>query len=863
MSIIASTGSSGNVVEGNLVGTNADGTSALGNSGTGIVAGLGTSRIADNVVSGNGEAGVDAGGGPMRIEGNHIGTNAAGDAIIANDGTGLQTFDLHSTSVIGGPADTQRNVVSGNAGHGMEVAGVGVQVLNNFVGSDASGTRDFGNVDDGIIISTSSDVVVGNASDGNLVFGNGGAGVRVQGQRTIVRGNRIEANGGDGVRGACCYNESTTDGNVVSGNGGWGIDLPALGTTTHFVRSNQITANVDGGANIGVRALVEDNEISGNDGAGLRIHAASDSAVNRNAISGNAGDGVTIASGMRNALSANSITGNSDLGIDLVDNGVTLNDATDADSGVNALQNFPVVTLARGLTVEGTLRSRPSATYTIELFWNATCDVPSDHGEGSRLVGSTSVTTNAAGDAGFAATLAAPLEPGVVTSTATDALGNTSELSRCKSVDVVEATIVIRKATLPSGDATEFAFSGALDARLSDGEIASSVVGPGEHTVAETELAGWDVSAIRCDDSDSSGNAATRTATFRVGAGETVECVFENTKQATITIRKETLPDGSSEAFDFSGEIEARVADGQTASKPVPPGEYRVVETAEPGSGPDRDPLRRLRKYWRPCRARGHLPRSRRRRRHVRLREHAARDDRRREGAGPDGVVPVLGRCRRDDPRRRPDHRREPSAGYIHLDRVRPAPALRAALDPVQRRGFDRRSRSPEGDVRPRPRRNGRLSLHQRGAGLSRVREPDLAVAAQPQADPRHADRRGRPLDRDPRRRPRRADRGPRRRRHGAGRGALDAAERGPAPGRAERTPRRPGIPGRVPPPGRPRPHLHELDPPRRRPARPGVGRGRGRLWAAVFQLVRRLRFRPRSDLPWSSRRMRPPRPRS
>jgi len=120
---------------------------------------------------------------------------------------------------------------------------------------------------------------------------------------------------------------------------------------------------------------------------------------------------------------------------------VTPNDPLDLDSGSNNLQNYPVLTSANssggGSTISGTLNSSPSASFAIDFFASGQCDA-SLHGEGQRFLGSTSVTTDAAGNASFTTSL-----PGVsldtdndgvnetVTSTATDAGGNSSEFSRC------------------------------------------------------------------------------------------------------------------------------------------------------------------------------------------------------------------------------------------------------------------------------------------------------------------------------------------------------------------------------------------------------------------------------------------------
>jgi hypothetical protein len=134
-----------------------------------------------------------------------------------------------------------------------------------------------------------------------------------------------------------------------------------------------------------------------------------------------------------NRILGNSIFNNEGLGIDLADDGVTPNDAGDADTGVNELQNFPVLTSVSGtpgaLTVQGTLNSTASSTFTVELFASSGAD-PSGFGEGRFFLGSTPVTTDAGGNGAFTFnSVVSPLNGGVLTATVTDAAGNTSEFS--------------------------------------------------------------------------------------------------------------------------------------------------------------------------------------------------------------------------------------------------------------------------------------------------------------------------------------------------------------------------------------------------------------------------------------------------
>ena len=141
--------------------------------------------------------------------------------------------------------------------------------------------------------------------------------------------------------------------------------------------------------------------------------------------------------GKRNRISGNSIHDNAGIGIDLgLQFGVDGNDAAgDADSGANELQNYPVLSATSvsggNVTVSGTLPSLFSTTFRVEFFSNPSCD-PQGVGEGETYLGFADVTTDASGNASFGP-LVFPVPDGekVITATATDPDGNTSEFSAC------------------------------------------------------------------------------------------------------------------------------------------------------------------------------------------------------------------------------------------------------------------------------------------------------------------------------------------------------------------------------------------------------------------------------------------------
>lgn len=126
-----------------------------------------------------------------------------------------------------------------------------------------------------------------------------------------------------------------------------------------------------------------------------------------NLIFGTTGNAIVITSGRGNTISKNSTYSNSGLGIDLANNGVTVNDAS--DSGANNLQNFPMISSGSVLSGNLNVRGCAPANSTIELFTadqtSLTCPAGNQnalgdgsvlcYGEGKSYLGSTTVGSSA------------------------------------------------------------------------------------------------------------------------------------------------------------------------------------------------------------------------------------------------------------------------------------------------------------------------------------------------------------------------------------------------------------------------------------------------------------------------------------
>jgi titin len=262
--------SSYNVVVGNLIGTDVSGTLPLGNASYGVAVGWGgaqfnrvggTSSGDGNLISGNGGAGVQLHGREAGnlILGNLIGTDSSGTQAIAN-ARGIFVVDDSSRDFIGGTTTAEGNTISGNAAAGIDLMPAErLFILGNTIGSDASGTVAVPNGESGIMsdgaracviqgnLVSGNDLVgvrleggsesnhlranrIGVASDGSLPLPNVEVGVRIQSSANLVGGpypedgNTIAFTSGDGVQ-VWTYAGNTVRRNAIYANSGSGIAL--------------------------------------------------------------------------------------------------------------------------------------------------------------------------------------------------------------------------------------------------------------------------------------------------------------------------------------------------------------------------------------------------------------------------------------------------------------------------------------------------------------------------------------------------------------------------------------------------------------------------------------------------------------
>ena len=231
-----------NQVLGNYLGTNAAGTARLGASAHGVhldgngnttnnVIG-GTLPGAGNLISGNATGIEIENSTGALVQGNLIGTDALGTTAIGNS-TGIQLRTAGNNNTIGGTTAAARNVISGNQSGGISLENVstGNVIQGNFIGVDISGTAPLGNGNFGIVAEEGSDnTTIGGtaAGAGNVIaFTTDGPGVLLgvdEGgigvSQSPILGNRIFSNGALGIDLAPGGTEGVTPNDVGDADSG-------------------------------------------------------------------------------------------------------------------------------------------------------------------------------------------------------------------------------------------------------------------------------------------------------------------------------------------------------------------------------------------------------------------------------------------------------------------------------------------------------------------------------------------------------------------------------------------------------------------------------------------------------------------
>ncbi|MFH1279225.1 MAG: right-handed parallel beta-helix repeat-containing protein [Candidatus Eisenbacteria bacterium] len=279
--------SSGNQIFGNVIGLNLPGDSAIGNTGNGVRVQDGTmnTRIWENVISGNGLDGVEFSGNDPQyntVRENKIGTDANGAYDIGNGYNGVHLD--HTTSL----DSVVANLISGNGGYGVAIESLEAtdhHISGNYIGTDETGTYAIPNDLSGILLATSRNLIGGLAEgDGNLISGNTGWGIEMTCEAAgffqrynKVYGNVIgmSASGnalGNGLGGIVIGDEfvdnlvgdyPTVTGakNVIMRNNGPGVRVGEFGASGTPIENKILTNRITLNSGEGIRLVFGGNDL--------------------------------------------------------------------------------------------------------------------------------------------------------------------------------------------------------------------------------------------------------------------------------------------------------------------------------------------------------------------------------------------------------------------------------------------------------------------------------------------------------------------------------------------------------------------------------------------------------------------------
>ena len=334
---------SGNIIQGNFIGTDITGSSAIRNDNHGIVifdspdnliggtAGItvgGPCTGACNLISGNGNNNDDSGiflgdeeSDRTQIQGNFIGTDVTGMVNLGNSRDGIILFTYTGNgrggpdfTQIGGSSAAARNLIAGNNRYGIHLRAnsSATVIAGNFIGTDVHGTAALANGQHGIYSSNSKTTVLG-GTDGITVGG------PCTGACNLIAGNGSNTSHhgayfADGIDGATIqgnYFGLDVSGSQPLGNGGYGLRVEAqsnavvggdVAAARNIIAANGISGlHFTGGSNGAAPGMVQNNYLGtdvtglvdlGNVGYGLVVRDCYNCLIEGNLVSGNTAGGI-------------------------------------------------------------------------------------------------------------------------------------------------------------------------------------------------------------------------------------------------------------------------------------------------------------------------------------------------------------------------------------------------------------------------------------------------------------------------------------------------------------------------------------------------------------------------------------------
>lgn len=263
-----------------------------------------------NLVSGNATNGIRIAGGSGKntLNGNFVGTTADGDDGLGNGANGVLVVDSNKTTLQGCRFQNEPfvyyNIMSDNGRNGLRIHNSDdTTVQANFFGVGANNTALLGNAKNGILVDgDSADTQVGGVIPlGNVSADNGANGIAVKGKASgfttfntfggLLAFKGAAANADNGLLITATGGDQLVRTNVFSGNDGNGIELAGRATGVTIdpnivglnTKGNGFLSN--GGSGVVVtdkahhntiggnrRSVIPQNTFSGNDGYGLVIN---------------------------------------------------------------------------------------------------------------------------------------------------------------------------------------------------------------------------------------------------------------------------------------------------------------------------------------------------------------------------------------------------------------------------------------------------------------------------------------------------------------------------------------------------------------------------------------------------------------
>jgi len=215
-----------------------------------------------NLIVLNGGSGIEIRGDGNYVQGNYIGVDGSGTWDWGNSFNGVVIWQGASNNIVGGTTSGYRNVMGGNDNNGVWIGGAGTsanRVLSNTIGLNCQGT--------GIIGQGLNGVVIALGASSNAVGDGTAAG------RNLISGNSV-----DGVR----IEGSSTMSNTVQGNY-IGTNISGTIALPNGIHGVELTSSAHGNLVGGNRLLGQGNLLSGNGNHGVVITDY----AHHNTVSGN------------------------------------------------------------------------------------------------------------------------------------------------------------------------------------------------------------------------------------------------------------------------------------------------------------------------------------------------------------------------------------------------------------------------------------------------------------------------------------------------------------------------------------------------------------------------------------------------